>query len=226
MRLQSCLALSAALAGGLALGACSPAEDDTKAGAPSQAANATSASTQPAVEPSTARATTSSERASATPTAKALSSQEDTTAVGPFSTDDVQAYPGQGTELIISDVRVGAHEGFDRVVFEFSGPGAPGYAAGYTPEPLQLASGYPIEVAGNAFLEVRIQGTPMGLTSPYSELIHTGPMAGKAAGNVLGITHGGVFEADTQYFIGLDSQRPYNLYVLDNPTRVVVDIQK
>ena len=47
-----------------------------------------------------------------------------------------------------------------------------------------------------------------------------------ASGNIQGVTHGGVFEADTQYIVGLDKQRPFNLYVLENPARVVVDFQK
>lgn len=170
---------------------------------------------------STAPATTST----AVPTARALSAVEETTPVGPFSTERVQAYPAPGTDLVISDVRVGAHEGFDRVVFEFAGTGTPGYAAGYVPEPLQQASGYPIDVNGTAYLEVMIEGTPMGRINPDGALVQTGPMS-KAAGTIQGLTHGGVFEATTQYFVGLDEQRPYNLYVLENPTRVVVDIQK
>ena len=36
----------------------------------------------------------------------------------------------------------------------------------------------------------------------------------------------GIFEADAQYIVGLNAQRPYNLYLLENPTRVVVDFQK
>ncbi|AWB84212.1 hypothetical protein C3E79_06740 [Corynebacterium liangguodongii] len=166
-----------------------------------------------------------SEKPTPTPTAQAISSSEEAKPGGPLSTEKVQAYPAQGTQLSIADVRVGEHEGFDRVVFEFSGEGAPGYVAGYTPKPLQQASGYPIEVAGGAYLEVLIQGTPMSMINPNDELVKAGPMK-RAAGNVQGITHGGVFEADTQYFIGLDKQRPYSLYVLENPTRVVVDVAK
>ncbi|WP_257161270.1 AMIN-like domain-containing (lipo)protein [Corynebacterium cystitidis] len=125
-------------------------------------------------------------------------------------------------KLVITDVRVGEHNGFDRAVFEFTGTGTPGFHAGYTDQPLQQASGLPIEVAGNTAFEIMIHGTPMHLGDWDSPLIQTGPMD-LQAGHIKGITHGGVFEADTQYFVGLDKQRPYSVTLLENPTRVVVD---
>ena len=143
-----------------------------------------------------------------------------------FTTDSVRV-PAQGApELVIQDVRAGSHEGFDRVVFEFAGPGLPGFIAGYNPDPRQQASGYPLEgLQGGAFLEVMIQGTPMMMMSPREDLLRSGPV-GVAAGNVQSVVHGGVFEADTQYVIGVDQARPFNIFVLQNPTRVVVDFQK
>ncbi|QPK82558.1 hypothetical protein G7Y29_06625 [Corynebacterium qintianiae] len=219
MKLQSRYFLPVTLVTALSLGACTGAPSDSdSAGAP-ETKQATVAGTSTLT--STAPATTST----AVPTAQALSANEETTPVGPFSTGRAQAYPDQGTELVISDVRVGSHDGFDRVVFEFDGTGTPGYVAGYNPEPMQQASGYPIDVNGNAYLEVVIQGTPMGLINPDDALVKVGPM-NLAAGNIQGVTHGGVFEADAQYIIGLDKERPYNLHVLENPARVVVDFQK
>lgn len=150
---------------------------------------------------------------------------------GAFSTEEVRV-PPQGGELVIQDVRAGSHDGYDRVVFEFSGPGKPGFIAGYNPEPRQQASGYEVEVPGQAYLELIIQGTPMGQMSEREDLVGVGPVRVApggglvGAGNVAGVVHGGVFEADTQYFIGLDSARPFNVYALENPTRVVVDFKR
>ena len=207
------------------LGACAttPETTDPSAGANSavQADSATTTMT------STAPATTSTATPTATPsaTAQALSSVEENSAVGPFGTERTQASPVAGTDLVLAGVRAGDHEGYDRVVFEFEGAGTPGYVAGYVPEPLQQASGNPIEVNGNAYLEVMVQGTPMGRISTDDALVRTGPMD-TAAGTVQGVTNGGVFEDTSQFLIGLDQQRPYHLYVLQNPTRIVVDIQK
>lgn len=142
-----------------------------------------------------------------------------------FTLGDVR-FPSEGNpELVIQDVRAGSHDGFDRVVFEYAGPGKPGIVAGYNPEPRQQASGYPLDVPGNAYLELMIQGTPMMMMSPREDLIPPGPV-GVAAGGVTSVVHGGVFEANTQYVIGLDRQRPYQVYLMDNPTRVVVEFEQ
>ena len=132
-----------------------------------------------------------------------------------------QGYP----ELVIQDVRAGTHAEVDRVVFEYSGTGLPGVIAAYNPDPRQQASGLPMEVPGNAFLEIMIQGTPMAMMSPREDLLAGGPV-GVGAGHVVNVVHGGVFEADTQYVIGLDQQLPFHVYVLESPTRVVVDFQR
>ena len=66
----------------------------------------------------------------------------------------------------------------------------------------------------------------MDQMSPREDLIGVGPLAGVSAGNVSQVVHGGVFEADTQYVIGVDQARPYTVTVLENPTRVVVDFQR
>lgn len=153
-------------------------------------------------------------------------------APSPFGTAGVRVGMQGNPELVIQDVRAGTHDGFDRVVFEYAGPGLPGYIAGYNPEPRQQASGFPLEVPGNAFLELMIQGTPMMMMSPREDLIGTGqvrvaPGGGYVgAGSVQSVVHGGVFEADTQYVIGLDRERPFQVYLLENPTRVVVEFQQ
>ncbi|QYH19586.1 hypothetical protein JKI95_11310 [Corynebacterium aquatimens] len=150
-----------------------------------------------------------------------------------FTTEPVRVQSQGAPELVIQDVRAGTHDGYDRVVFEYSGPGKPGFIAGYNPDPRQQTSGYPLEgLKGNAFLEVMIQGTPMMMMSQREDLLGVGPVRVApgggfvGAGSVQGVVHGGVFEADTQYVIGLDKVRPYNIYVLENPTRVVVDFQQ
>lgn len=142
----------------------------------------------------------------------------------PFSTQQQQQAAHQA-DLTISDVRVGTHEGYDRVVMEYSGPGTPGFFTSYVDTPLQQASALPLDVAGNAYLELMIHGTPMANLSANQALVKTGPMA-LETGNIAGITHGGVFEAATQYVIGLDRARAYHAYTLENPPRVVVDIQR
>ena len=143
----------------------------------------------------------------------------------PFTLEDTHLQNPGHPELQIEDVRTGSHEDVDRVVVELSGAGTPNVLAGYTADPRQQASGQPLVPAGNAYFELIIQGVPWSMGLSEADLAKADP-AGVAAGGIQEIADGGIFEADAQYIVGLDAQRPYNLYLLENPTRVVVDFQK
>ena len=143
----------------------------------------------------------------------------------PFTLEDTHLQNPGHPELQIEDVRAGSHEDVDRVVVELSGAGTPNVLAGYTADPRQQASGMPLVPAGNAYFELIIQGVPWSMGLSEADLAKADP-AGVAAGGIQEIADGGIFEADAQYIVGLDAQRPYNLYLLENPTRVVVDFQK
>ena len=118
---------------------------------------------------------------------------------------------------------MGTHKNVDRVVFEFEGQGKPGWPTRYVGQAFHMASGHPMDVASDNNLEVMIHGTPMGNPWPDS-LMQTGLM-GKAAGHVQNITNGGAFEGESQFFISLDEKRPYTVYTMENPTRLVVDFK-
>jgi hypothetical protein len=62
--------------------------------------------------------------------------------------------------MAVTDVRVSAHDGFDRIVFELDGDEAAGYDIGYTRdgEATSQGSGEPIEVAGEAALGIALHG--------------------------------------------------------------------
>ena len=57
------------------------------------------------------------------------------------------------------------------------------------------------------------------------DLISAGPYQ-LATGNVAGITNGGTFENQSQFFIGLDRQRSFEATVLESPTRLVIDVHR
>ena len=196
--------------------------------------------TEPSVEPETRSVTTSA--ASSTAPASTSAAADNTTeadtkdvsaAAAPagaqsatqFTLEDTHLQNPGHPELQIEDVRAGSHEGVDRVVVELSGTGIPNVLAGYTADPRQQASGLPLVPAGNAYFELIIQGVPWSMGLSDADLAKVDP-AGVAAGGIQEIADGGIFEADAQYIVGLNAQRPYNLYLLENPTRVVVDFQK
>lgn len=180
--------------------------------------------------PEPAIATADLKSAPATTSAREATSPEESTpklAATPAHSAIPSAYaPPEGApELTLEDVRVGSHETYDRVVFEFSGTGLPGYRVQYTEEALQQASGHALAVTGNDILEVLVEGTPMGSLPNNPSLVSVGPYQ-LATGNVAGVTNGGTFENQSQFFIGLDQQRPFEVTVMDNPTRLVIDVHR
>lgn len=138
------------------------------------------------------------------------------------------ADPSQGAAtghgLTIEAVRVGDHEGFDRVVLEFTGEGDPGWFADFTSDPRQQGSGYPIEYTGDTALSLMATGVALPYDSGV-EPMPTGPVA-EGTGDITGVTHNGVFEGQAQFVIGLNGEpRPYTVNILQEPTRMVIDIE-
>ncbi|WP_297851529.1 hypothetical protein [uncultured Corynebacterium sp.] len=142
---------------------------------------------------------------------------------GEYSTEPTEKFGEAYGELRTTDIRVGSHDGFDRLVFEFEGTGDPQYHIGYNDDPRQQASGFPLEVPGNAKLEINIHGTSgdMSADAKYAGKKELG----LASGNIVDVINGGSFEADSQYVVGLINERPYQVQVLHEPTRLVVDFQ-
>ena len=216
-----CAALTAAA---LTVAGCGAETGDTGSSAePETASTASSAtsSTAPASTSATAEDTTDADTKDVSAAAAPAGGQSAT----PFTLEDTHLQNPGHPELQIEDVRAGSHEGVDRVVVELSGTGTPNVLAGYTADPRQQASGLPLVPAGNAYFELIIQGVPWSMGLSDADLAKADP-AGVAAGGIQEIADGGIFEADAQYIVGLNAQRPYNLYLLENPTRVVVDFQK
>ena len=137
-----------------------------------------------------------------------------------YSTRD-RTVAATGHDLYIMEIRSAAHDGFDRVVYEFKGPGLPGFETRWVQTPMQYGTDVPISMGGNAYLRIQINGTTGDRGKSYS--------LGQSAGYVEDIYHTGaspVFhDKSTEYFIGLDRQRPYTAFLLENPTRLVVDFE-
>ncbi|WP_448854287.1 AMIN-like domain-containing (lipo)protein [Corynebacterium frankenforstense] len=174
-----------------------------------------------AASPETQSAPSTSQAAETSAAEAPADDSPDAAAFAKAGTADKEHMPARMDSLNIVDTRVGEHDGYDRVVFEFDGDGDgdPGYHTAYSKEPAQQGSGFPVEYPGNVALVVMIHGVKMNLEGPPP-----GPVAG-AAGNIAGVKDTGTFEADAQYVIGLDRERPYTVTTLQNPTRLVIDFQ-
>ena len=74
------------------------------------------------------------------------------------STEPVVAPTPPGLPLggvLLRDVRIGAHESFDRITFEFDG-GLPGYKVQYVEPPIRL-DGHVAAIEGSAFIQIVMQ---------------------------------------------------------------------
>jgi hypothetical protein len=133
---------------------------------------------------------------------------------------------GEGDPGRITNVRVAPHDGFDRVVLDI----AAGTAAGevivsknkgmtFTGEAdeEEFRDGPP-QVAGNAALHVLVKGTQGGGSAPQDVT----PTSTK---NIRQVHSFGSFEGDHDYLIGLEREACYRTFRLENPSRIVIDVQ-
>ena len=131
---------------------------------------------------------------------------------------------GEGGPRWVTGVRVARHEGFDRVVFDLDGPGDPGWYVRYIKEPRQDGSGDPVAVQGDTYLQVVLRGMGYPGFDGIPE-IDLGTTPG--AGSVTEVVTASVFEGDHLLFVGLDGgKRPFRVFSLSDPTRVVVDVRE
>ncbi|GAB3995069.1 AMIN-like domain-containing (lipo)protein [Nocardioides marmoraquaticus] len=132
--------------------------------------------------------------------------------------------PGAGNGLTLTEVRVGRQDGFDRVVFQLDGTGRPGWRVEYVDVPRADGSGEELDLRGDSFLQVDLRN--MGLPSDTGvEEVGPEPVEGDGTRSVTEVLPGGVFEGQQLAFVGLAGERrPFRVFALDSPTRVVVDV--
>jgi hypothetical protein len=198
------------------LAACGGADDEaTEPGATTVTTTVEVTTTEPA--PTTAPTTTTTTEAEPPPGP-------------PFSTAPARARPGSTRLALLTDVRLGRHEGYDRIVFEFLPGSRPGYRVRYVRPPIvEDASGMVVAVDGDAFLSVRIEpASGFDLTGELGE-VYTGPtrIAGSSAGTevIVEVVRTGDFEAVLNWVAGLDERAPFRAARLAGPPRIVVDVR-
>jgi hypothetical protein len=129
--------------------------------------------------------------------------------------------------LTVTDIRVGKHDGFDRVVYEFGGTGTPGWRAEIVSTATQQGSGNPLAVAGQGILQVLIDGSSMPFMTNVEPYAGPNPLEVENPVVVTEVRDAGIFEGTDQTLIGLtDRDVSYRVYTLTEPTRLVVDIAR
>ena len=138
----------------------------------------------------------------------------------PESTDPQTAEPSGEWDLQLVDVRVGEHDGFDRVVLELSGTATPGWGVAWSDEAVAEGSGDVVPLEGDHVLTISASGTALPEPGSFEVPARLGP-----AGAVAEVQVNGWFEGYTQVFAGVEGEeRPFRVFTLADPPRLVVDI--
>jgi hypothetical protein len=139
------------------------------------------------------------------------------------------AASGEDTALL-ERIAVARHEGYDRVVFQFRNH-RPGYRIEYQSPPFaEDGSGNPVDVAGNAFVVVRMEpASGFDVSTGEGELVYKGPrrINGADVGTsvVRELVRLGDFEAVLTWVVGLVEKVDFRVLALDHPARLVVDFR-
>lgn len=208
MSRRTLTALSAAFAAALVLSACGASND----GASNDAEQAGSS---PAPDPTTA---------SATPSPSDDSSDDGSAAGGPAFVTAESSGEGASTGVMVRDIRVGANDGYDRVVIDLEGD-APAWTAQYQRDFVQDGSGEPVELRGESGLLLVMQAA--GHDEDYNP-VYEGEQEIRTGDDfdvLEGLTVTGDFEGQFSIGFALDDQAPYRVFSLSNPSRLVVDFQ-
>jgi len=173
-----------------------------------------------------ASAETAAETA-ATASAEEDATEEDgTTDAPPFpaNTDADTADPSPGAAVTVSDIRVGRQDGFDRVVFEVGGTGTPGWDVRYVDAASSQGSGEDVDVAGDAVLQVTLSGVGYPYDTGVEEYAASGPLSAAGTESVTEVVYDATFEGTSVAFVGATGQAPFRVYLLEGPTRVVLEV--
>lgn len=137
-------------------------------------------------------------------------------------TDPLVVEPGGEWDLQLEDVRLGEHDGFDRLVLEFRGTGTPGWGVTHDDRAVADGTGEVLPLDGDTVLTIAASGTAMPDGEAYDVPQRLGP-----AGGISEVYVNGWFEGYTQVFAGIDGERaPIRVFALADPPRLVVDVSE
>lgn len=139
-----------------------------------------------------------------------------------FQTDAAIA-EGSGPQVNAIDVDVSTADGYDQVAFQMGGEGAAGWLVEYVDEPRQQGSGRPVELAGDAALHVFIRHTGYPQDTGIDAYQHPERIDGTDV--IREVVYTNIYEGDTEFFVGVDAQRPFRVFRLDDPARVVLRVR-
>lgn len=145
-------------------------------------------------------------------------------ATGPYSTKPAAVHADASPAPVLTNIRVGRHSTFDRVVFDLKGT-ASGYDVRYVRVVRADPSDRKVNLHGKYFLRVRL--TPANAHDVKTgKSTYTGPRKFWVGYPQLReVAMAGDFEANVSIGLGLAHRNGFHVSVMQNPLRVVVDLQ-
>lgn len=129
--------------------------------------------------------------------------------------------------LTLTDVRVGHHDGFDRVVLELAGEGEVGWSIALDQEPTSQGSGEPIETDGDHALTVALHGMLLPPDAPdHHDRWERGREPGPDPAVVTEVVDDTIFEGIQQLVVGLEQPVELRVDRFTDPQRVVIDLER
>lgn len=205
----------------LVLVACSsPSVDPADQPEQSLSAPAQSTPTQSPQSQSQAQAPSTPEVSSPVEEDTEAASQTDTSTWSLESAYSPGAYPQ--VPAVVTGLRVAEHEDYDRVVLDLTGEGPLGWNAFYTDSVVGQGKGDPLPLEGGSFLNVNVTGVSIPVTEEEYAAYYDGqePIAGR----VVTAYYDSTFEGRAQVAIAVDHPRPFQVFALTDPLRIVIDI--
>jgi hypothetical protein len=126
--------------------------------------------------------------------------------------------------VTVRDIRLGGQGGFDRVVFEVGGTGTPGWDVRYVDVASSQGRGEAVDVAGEAILQVSLTGIGYPYDTGVTEYRSPHPLSAADTHSVTEVVYDATFEGTAVAFVGTKAQAPFRVYLLNDPTRVVLEV--
>ena len=127
----------------------------------------------------------------------------------------------------IRTVRAATHKGYDRIVFEFTGP-MPNYSVKYHPSRFYEDEGgrHRIKIAGGTYVHVNLNLIPVDEEQlKFSQAADFTPKGRLKLPVLWEVDEAGFFEGHYDFLLGIKSRRLFRVTELQNPARLAIDFK-
>lgn len=124
-----------------------------------------------------------------------------------------------------TDLRFGRHDGYDRLVLDLGGSGRPSWRVEYVDEARGQGSGELVVLDGDAVLRMDVGGVMYPGQDGAAGYDGPDVIVPPAGGVIREVVVDSVFEGTMEIFVGVSERTPFRVHLLENPTRVVLDVQ-